>query len=143
MKSMLKANDNIEYLSKELYEYIGFENIEKIKTLDSLMQKATIILYKECKNIGVYFEIISARRSYEEQKKLYDKYHQLYGDEKICFPGTSTHEAGMAIDIRIGDSNSYNIHYDKVAKIWKNMGKDHYWGGDDIEEYWHFSIGEE
>lgn len=140
---MPMMSNDIEHLSKELYEYIRLENVEKIKTLDPVMQKATIILYKECKNIGVHFEIVSARRSFEEQKKLYDKYHKIYGDEKICFPGSSAHEAGMAIDIKIGDSNSYNVYYDKVAKIWKNMGEDYYWGGNDIEEYWHFSIGEE
>lgn len=143
MKSTLFSSIDIEHLSEELYKYIRFENIEKIKTLDPLMQKATIILYKECKNIGVHFQIVSARRSFEEQKKLYDEYHQSYGDEKIGFPGKSFHEIGMAIDIKIGDSNSYNVYYDKVAQIWKNMGKDYYWGGNDIEEYWHFSIGEE
>lgn len=129
-------------IDDDLAEFIKQENIEKIKTLSLLMQKSTIELYKECKEIGINFEIVSARRSFEEQKELYDKWAHIYGVEKVCIPGTSIHEAGLAIDIKIGDSNSYHLAYDKVAEIWKKKGKEYIWCGDYIGEYWHFQLGE-
>lgn len=133
-------NEDTFNLSEEMYDYIGSENIKKIKTLAPPMQEATINLYKECKEIGIHFEIVSARRTFEEQKELYDKYNKLYGDEKVKPPDESPHQAGIAIDIKIGNSNSYNPDYDKVAEIWKKKSEEYFWGGDEIEEYWHFSI---
>lgn len=123
-------------------EYIGTANIEKINTLAPIMQKAVINLYKECQKINIYFDIVSARRSFEEQEILYNEMAPIYGDEKVEPPGNSIHEIGMTMDIKIGQSNSYNGYYKDIAKIWKKMHKTHYWGGDNIAEYWHFSIKE-
>lgn len=135
----MNTKDNaLKNLSSDVYEYIGSENIEKIKTLSPLMQKSTINLYKECQKIGIYFEIVSARRSFDEQKELYDTMAPIYGVEKIGIPGMSKHEAGMAIDIKIDKSLSNSIKYNQVADIWKKIGG--CWGGDNIDEYWHFAI---
>lgn len=130
-------------IDNDLAEFITRGNIEKIKTLSLVMQKATIDLYKECRQAGLNFEIVSARRSFEEQKKIYDEWAHIYGVEKTAIPGTSMHEAGLAIDIKIGDTNSYKPEYDKIAEVWKKNGKDYLWGGDDIDEYWHFQLGED
>lgn len=130
----------------EIYEYIGTANIEKIKTLAPVMQEAAVNLYKECQKLDIYFEIVSARRSFKEQKKLYNEMAPIYGYEKVESPGKSLHEIGMAMDIKIGQSNSYNSYYEDIAKIWKEMNKSHawvhVWGGDNATEYWHFSIKE-
>lgn len=136
---MLTSCNEINYLSKELYEYIGTENLEKIKTLAPLMQKSTIDFYKKCKSIGINFGIVSAKRSFEEQKNFYNKYYTIYG-ENVEPPGNSVHEIGMAIDIKIGYLNSYNNNYKIMGLIWENMGKNYFWGGNNCDEYWHFSI---
>lgn len=127
-------------IDNDLAEFIKKGNIEKIKTLAPAMQEATIDLYKECKNKGIHFEIVSARRSFEEQKELYDKWASVYGEEKVSLPGKSEHEAGLAIDIKVDNNLSNSIKYNQIAEIWKNIGG--YWGGDDIGEYWHFEWNE-
>lgn len=131
-----------KFLLCKIDEYIGIANIEKIRTLAPVMQEAVINLYKKCQKSNIYFDIISARRSFKEQKKLYDEMATIYGYEKIEPPGNSIHEIGMAMDIKIGQSNSYNDYYKDIAKIWKKMDKTHAWGGDNVAEYWHFSIKE-
>lgn len=136
---MLTSDGKIFNIPADLYVYIGTKNLEMIKTLASKMQLSVIELYLACKSIGVTFEIVSARRAFEEQKDLYDRYNETYKG-KLYPPGSSLHEAGMAIDIKVGDSNSYNVFYDKIAEVWKNMGEDYLWGGDYLCEYWHFAI---
>lgn len=125
-------------ISEKIASFINEENIEKIKTLSPLMQKEIIWLYEECEKIGLHFSITSARRTYQQQTELYNQYHQLY-PLQVSIPGNSGHEKGVAVDIKIGESLSNSTEYDKVAKIWKRKG--FYWGGDDINEYWHFDIG--
>lgn len=133
-------NEDTFNLSEEMYDYIGSENIKKIKTLAPPMQEATINLYKDCKEVGIHFEIVRGKATYEEQKKLYDEWAPIYGVDKTGVPGTTKHEAGLAIDIKVDNNLSDSIKYNKIAAIWKKNGG--YWGGDDIGEYWHFQWGE-
>lgn len=124
-------------IDDDLAEFIKQENIEKIKTLAPEMQKATVELYEECRKQNLCFQIVSAWRSFEEQEQIY----KMCGDKyptQVMPPGKSPHQAGLAIDIKIGESCSYSEEYNKIAQIWKEKG--HYWGGDDIDEYWHFEI---
>lgn len=134
----INQSDKIKSLPRELQEYIGKDNLEKIKELHPLMQEKTIELYEKCKESDLYFVIVSGRRSYEEQKKLYDEMAHIYGEEKVGIPGKSEHEAGRAIDIKIDNNLSNSEKYTKIGRIWQSTGG--YWGGDDIDEYWHLGI---
>lgn len=52
---------------------------------------------------GMYLTYLSAYRSYNDQKELYDSYVKMYGlkeAERLCArPGYSEHQTGMAMDI--------------------------------------------
>lgn len=54
-------------------------------------------------NDGLNISIISAYRSYDEQKELYNTYLKLYGksyvDKYVARPGHSEHQTGLAIDL--------------------------------------------
>lgn len=54
-------------------------------------------------NEGLNISIISAYRSYDEQKELYNTYLKLYGknyvDKYVARPGHSEHQTGLAIDL--------------------------------------------
>jgi LAS superfamily LD-carboxypeptidase LdcB len=134
-------NLNLLSISKNIEIFIGSENLKKIKELDPLMQQKVIKLYELCKEQGYYFNISSGKRTYQQQKELYDKYAHIYGTDKTGIPGNSEHELGVAIDIKIGETLSYSPKYDEIARIWKTLGG--YWGKDDIDEYWHLEIRKE
>lgn len=127
-------------LPKELLKYIGKENLDKIKALNPAMQAKILELYAKCKENSLHFDIVRGLATYEEQKKLYDEMAPIYGVAKTGIPGTTKHEAGLAIDIKVDDSLSNSIKYTQIADIWKKIGG--HWGGDDIDEYWHFQWGE-
>lgn len=128
-------------IDESIYEYIGEENLEKIQDLHPLMQIQIVELYKTCREEGLHFEIVSGKRSFEEQKKLYEEMASIYGEEKIGIPGTTSHEAGLAIDIKVDNTLSNSEKYTQIGDIWKSMG--YYWGGDSIDEYWHFDMREQ
>jgi len=51
----------------------------------------------EARRHGVTIDITSAGRTYEEQARLY---RELHGRSPVAVPGTSSHELGVAIDVK-------------------------------------------
>lgn len=133
-----KKKNILELLPKELQSYIGEKNIQKIEELTPFMQEKTIELYKNCQKEGLFFDIVSGRRSFEEESEIYNLYAEKYPSCQIAIPGTSEHEFGKAIDIIVDNNLSNSEKYTKIGRIWQAMG--YYWGGDDIDEYWHFDL---
>ncbi len=133
-----KKNNKLKFLPKELLNYIGEKNIQKIEKLTPLMQEKTIELYQNCRREGLFFDIVSGRRSFEEETEIYNLYAEKYPACQIAIPGTSEHEFGRAIDIIVDNNLANSEKYTKIGRIWQSMG--YYWGGDDIEEYWHFDL---
>lgn len=129
---------NLELLPKELHNYIGEKNIQKIEELTPFMQKKTLELYEKCLKEGLFFDIVSGKRSFEEETKIYNLYAKKYPACQIAIPGTSEHEFGRAIDIIVDNDLSNSEKYTKIGRIWQSMG--FFWGGDDIDEYWHFDL---
>ena len=52
-------------------------------------------------NNGIYIYIDSAYRSYEHQKRVFERYVQKYGDKQTYAapPGASEHQTGLCVDI--------------------------------------------
>ena len=74
---------------------------EKIYNLDSNVRELFTGMAKEYNSLtGKFIPVSEAFRSYEDQKRLYNK-----NPGKAARPGTSTHEFGLAIDI---DPNTAN-----------------------------------
>lgn len=138
LKNKLNIFEEIKSLPDDLFDYIGKENMNKIKELHPFMQEKTIELYKNCQKEGLFFDIVSGRRSFEEESEIYNLYVEKYPACQLAIPGTGEHELGKAIDIIVDNNLSNSGKYTKIGKIWQSMG--YYWGGDDIDEYWHFDL---
>lgn len=103
------------------------------------MQEQVLLLYRQCLRQEIYFDIASGKRSFAEQEALFKQFVDLYGPNKVRPPGTSRHEAGMAIDIVIDRCVSYTEKYAVVGKMWEDLGFT--WGkNDELDEYWHYEI---
>ena len=52
---------------------------------------------------NLHLAIKSAYRSYQEQKDIYDEYHQKYdqvtADSLVAIPGSSEHQLGLGVDL--------------------------------------------
>lgn len=117
-------------------------NLEKINSLAPEMQKEVLKFAEICQEQDILFEIVSARRSFEEEQEAFDEYWKDYYDEPLSKDDKGCHQLGLAIDIKIGNSLSYIDEYAIAGKIWQNMG--HTWLGDDkSKEYWHFQYAKE
>jgi LAS superfamily LD-carboxypeptidase LdcB len=107
--------------------------------LNLFMQEQVLLLYQKCAERGIHFEIASGKRDYLEQKTLFEQYSETYSTDKIGIPGTSRHEAGLAVDLIINGSISYTESYAEVGRLWEGMGFT--WGQNSSrDEYWHFEI---
>lgn len=60
-------------------------------------------LFRACLKDGLFLMGVSAFRSYERQKEIYDdsmvKRGKAHTNSHIAFPGTSEHQTGLAIDV--------------------------------------------
>lgn len=124
---------------KALKSFIGENNLKKIYELDLKMQEKVFKFYELCFQNNIKFDIASGLRTYQEQKELYDKYAHIYGTDKTGIPGNSEHERGIAIDITIDNNLSNNEKYSKAGLLWEQL--EGVWGGNTIDEYWHFELG--
>ena len=65
----------------------------------------------DSKKEGLNILITSAYRSYDEQRKLYNKYLKLYGknyvDKYVAKAGYSEHQTGLAIDLKSLDNEVF------------------------------------
>lgn len=136
LKGELVLRDGFYYCDLT-YDILNKNNLEKIDSLNSEMKKAVLEFAGICQEQDILFEIVSAKRTFGEEQEFYNKYGKEYGIESVCSSGSTSHEKGLAIDIKIGNSLSYIDEYSIVGKIWQNMG--HTWFGDNPnKEYWHF-----
>ena len=64
---------------------------------------AIIEMFNAAKNDGVTLNIVSAYRSYKEQKSLWytyeEKYGRKYANRMDATPGASEHQLGLAVDL--------------------------------------------
>lgn len=75
--------------------------------------------YDEAGRAGLEIEINSSWRSYKDQTRLYKN---LRGISPVAAPGTSMHEAGLAIDIQ--NYNEARPYLEKHGWYWPNLPKD-------------------
>jgi uncharacterized protein (TIGR00290 family) len=114
--------------------------LDRMQHLNPYMQEQVWLLYQQCAAVGIHFEIASGKRDYQEQKSFFEQYGKTYDASKLGFPGTSRHEAGLAVDLIINGSISYTESYAEVGRLWEGMGFT--WGQNtSYDEYWHFEIG--
>ena len=70
---------------------------------NSVVVDAFIKMADAMKEEGIKVYVNSAYRSFEEQKKTYEKYTKLYGENyDVAKPGFSEHQTGLSIDLRSG-----------------------------------------
>ena len=72
---------------------------------------------------GLQPRITSARRSYEEQRRLYDRFVRGLQPFPVAPPGTSAHETGEAFDLLVTPVE----YLADLGKIWIDAGGE--WGG--------------
>lgn len=101
-----------------LYKKCNFSNIELKKIInllgeEYLLEKKTLKAYLALREYlakdNIFIDIISAYRSYEDQKKIIDDYIDNYGKEyvkKYVSPiGASEHHTGLCIDVGLVVNN--------------------------------------
>lgn len=103
LNSEYKVDDIIDVPSK--YAYNG------VKISNSIIDNITNMI-DAAREEGYVFVLSDGYRSYAEQKKLYDKYKNIYGlreaDRLVARPGHSEYETGLSFNIV-----PYNKVYDK------------------------------
>lgn len=103
LNSEYKVDDIIDVPSK--YAYNG------VKISNSIIDNITNMI-DAAREEGYVFVLSDGYRSYAEQKKLYDKYKNIYGlreaDQLVARPGHSEYETGLSFNIV-----PYNKVYDK------------------------------
>lgn len=74
-------------------------------------------MYEDAKKEGLEIAVVSAYRSYEDQKEIYDyyfsKYDELTASRLVSTPGCSEHQLGLSVDLTskdiIGDEDSFFV----------------------------------
>nr|WP_257144039.1 M15 family metallopeptidase [Bacillus sp. AFS002410] len=87
-----------------IYPIVPLHGVSKDKTL---MRKeaghALEKLFEKAESDGIELTPVSAYRSFERQKSLYNYYVQIHGEDWTqsfsAVPGTSEHQTGLAIDV--------------------------------------------
>ena len=129
---------NINLSDRELAE-IGFDTAElreKWKHLTPKMKESLIKLNRYAKSKGIKISYNSTYRSTAEQRRLHEK-----DPKNAAKPGTSRHEQGRAVDIRVTGNKGKNLKL--LGKYWESLGKGHRWGGNFRtwkKEPWHFDV---
>ncbi len=95
------------------------------------MYEPLLKLFRACLEDGLSLMGVSAYRSYERQKEIYDSSimnrGKTYTNSHIAFPGTSEHQTGLAIDVSCS-SIDYELCEDfeyTAEGVWlkKNAGR--------------------
>ena len=109
----------------------------EIKKLRPTMQSKVFELWKYAKKKGWKISLTSGYRSTEKQKQLWAL--KKAGKKKcaVARPGTSRHEYGCAVDLRINGKSS-GAELKELADYAKTIGVR--WGGNLFNEAWHFDI---
>jgi len=113
------------------YIWPGRQTKNKIEGLHPNMKQYAAAFVNKCKSAGIKIEVTSGIRSIESQQAL-----QSTGN--AAKPGFSYHNYGLAIDIKLVNSNDW----DTVGKIGESLG--FRWGKhfrSPRSERWHFDMG--
>ena len=98
----LKYSNEDKYLRKEAYN-------------------SFIKLHNDALKLGYKIIVVSAYRSYDYQKKLYEDYvfkgGKSYADKCSARSGHSEHQTGLAIDV-MGSNNDYNLFSESIEFNW-------------------------
>lgn len=107
---VLLVNDN--YVLDKDYKPMAFSEpnipfVEEItneeKQLDSIVAKAVELLVEEASKEDIILIGTSGYRSYESQKKIYEKEARKngkkYANDYVAVPGSSEHQTGLCIDL--------------------------------------------
>jgi LAS superfamily LD-carboxypeptidase LdcB len=90
----------------------------KINDLDPRFASLVWQLLSNASAQGTDFEIVSGRRSTAEQQRLWD--NRASNPNPVAVPGTSLHEKGLAIDVRItrGSLNTLGTLAESLGMTW-------------------------
>jgi hypothetical protein len=103
-----------------------------LRTLDSRVAPVFQAFIQALERAGVRVTVTSARRSTDEQAKLFAAYKAGKSKYPAAAPGHSTHALGIAVDLHL-DPPVYGI----VGPIWEALGGT--WGGRFNDEI-HFDV---
>lgn len=137
--------------TKEEFKAYGFDTDEKIrrfKMMDPKMQQEVIGLIDFAKANGLKISFGSPQsivRTREEQQAIWNRNLDKNGNPTgfAARPGSSQHESGRAIDIRIEGANMSNKNDPRcklLGQYWLSRG--YTWGGTwtKANEPWHFDL---
>ncbi len=94
-----------------------------IRSLVPELQPYAVDLVELAGSNGLQPRLTSTRRSYQEQRQLYDRYLRGLQPFPVAPPGTSAHETGEAFDLLVTPVE----YLAELGKIWIEAGGE--WGG--------------
>ena len=95
--------------------------MSSLNDLDPILIPWAQALFNLAKTAGVNPRITSTRRSYAQQKLLYEAYIQGHSKYPAAAPGTSAHEYGLAFDMVVDGPGEQAA----AGAVWSGPG----WGG--------------
>jgi LAS superfamily LD-carboxypeptidase LdcB len=103
-----------------------------IRTLDERVAPLFQAFIQALERAGIRVTVTSARRSTDEQAKLYADYKAGRSKYPAAAPGHSTHALGLAVDLHLDPPV-----YQAVGEVWEALGGT--WGGRFGDEI-HFDV---
>jgi len=94
-----------------------------VSALDPAIQPGAIALLEEARQAGLNPQITSTRRTYGEQKRLYEKFLAGASLYPASPPGVGSHEFGWAFDMVVTPMDSLA----DLGDLWESWGGT--WGG--------------
>jgi len=93
------------------------------RSLDNSFRPYADDLFSFGQSLDRRLVITSARRTLDDQWRLYDRFLRGESSLPVAFPGTSKHELGLAIDLaRIGiDPHQDSLLY-YLGRVWRSVG---------------------
>jgi hypothetical protein len=95
----------------------------QIALLDAALQPGAIALVAEARDAGLSPVVTSTRRTYAEQKRLYEKFLAGQSQYPASPPGVGSHEFGWAFDMVVSPMD----YLDDLGDLWESWGGT--WGG--------------
>ena len=94
-----------------------------IAALDPSLQPGAVALVEEARAAGLQPVVTSTRRTFAEQKRLYDLFLQGRARYPASPPGVGSHEFGWAFDLVVTPDD----YLDDLGDLWESWGGT--WGG--------------
>ena len=118
------------------YSIFG-SDVSGIKQLRPEMQKKVAQLYKYAKDKGWKITLTSGFRSTEKQRRMYELWKAgKYNAPAVAAPGSSRHNFGCAVDLRINGKSS-GPQLLELGRYAKTIGMRQ---GLSFHEQWHFDV---